>query len=129
MVFTRLHRLHFCIAAHFAPFLERLHIIIKLTRNRDQLIFQQIVISIRALLIQGRNHWRDPFRIVNGQTCRDLIQQLLSLWVVNAALDHRLQRFLRLRHFFINALHRFGGVIQHADFHQSDSLTGFVTGA
>ncbi|MNE49176.1 hypothetical protein D3C80_1436770 [compost metagenome] len=89
VVFTRLHRLHFCISARFAPFLKRLHVVIKLTRHRDQLVFQQIVIGIRALLIQGRNHRRDPFRVVSSQACRDFIQQLLALRIRDSTVNHR----------------------------------------
>ena len=49
-VFTGLHRRHFGFTAAVAPGLEGLHVVIKLTCHRHQMVFQQIVIGIRALL-------------------------------------------------------------------------------
>ncbi|MNL70989.1 hypothetical protein D3C87_1960700 [compost metagenome] len=54
---------------------------------------------------------------------------MLPFRVLNAAVDHAFQRFLRLSDFAIDVLHGFGGIVEHTDFHESNGLTRFVTGA
>ena len=127
--FTRLHGAHLRFAARLAPRLERLHIVIKLLRHRDQLAFQQIVIAVRALLVQGFQHRADTLLVVHRQARGDVIQQLLPLLIRHAAADHALQRFLCQRHFLVNGFDRPGRIVQQADLHHADGLSRFVTRA
>ncbi|MNR44373.1 hypothetical protein D3C85_1631060 [compost metagenome] len=51
---------------------------------------------------------------------------MLPFRIINAAVDHPFQRFLRLGNFAIDVLHGFGGIIQHADLHQPNGLTRLI---
>ena len=124
--FARLHGADFRFPARVAPHLERLHIVIKLLCYRNELTLQQIVIAVCALFVQRFQHWVDPLLVIGRQTGRHLIQQLLSLGIGHACVDHAFQRFLRQGDLLINAFHRFRGIVQQTNFHHSDSLARLV---
>ena len=127
--FTRLHGTHFRLTTRFAPFLKRLHVVIKLLRHRNQRLLQQIVIPVRALVIQGFQHRVDPLLAIRRQAGRHFIEQLLPLLVSHAAVDHAFQRFLGQGNFLIDVFYRFGRIVQHADFHHADGLARLIARA
>ena len=127
--FTRLHGVHFGFAPRVAPRLKRLHIVIKPLRHWHQGVLQQIVVAIRALVVQGFQHRVDPLLVIGRKARRDLVQQLLPLRIRHAAVNNGFQRFLGLYDFLLNVLHRVCRVVEHADFHHADGLARFIARA
>ncbi len=125
-LFLRQHAINFLTSTRLAPALKRLHIVIKRAGQRDKPVAEQIVVIIRALLVERRHHRREPLAIQRVKTLVKLAEQQRALFVIHLAGEHRFQQLLTAHQFARDDFHGRGRVVHHADFHLAHRLACLV---